>query len=52
VAVVAILTFQNTWTDLLGPVIYLNSTDKYTLAIGVYHLPLALRVWPSIMRSG
>ncbi len=36
VAVVAILTFQNTWTDLLGPVIYLSSTDKYTLAIGVY----------------
>ena len=36
VAVVAILWFQGSWTDLLGPVIYLNSSDKYTLAIGVY----------------
>lgn len=35
-AVVAILWFQNTWTDLLGPVIYINSSDMYTLAIGVY----------------
>ena len=36
VAVVAILWFQASWTDLLGPVIYINSADKYTLAIGVY----------------
>jgi multiple sugar transport system permease protein len=35
-AVVAILWFQNTWTDFLGPVIYLNSPDKFTLALGVY----------------
>jgi multiple sugar transport system permease protein len=35
-AVVAILWFQTTWTDLLGPVIYLNTSDMYTLAIGVY----------------
>jgi multiple sugar transport system permease protein len=35
-AVVAILWFQNTWTDLLGPVIYLNTSNMYTLAIGVY----------------
>ena len=36
VAVVAILWFQSSWTDLLGPVIYINSANKYTLAIGVY----------------
>ncbi len=36
VAVVAIFWFQQSWTDFLGPVIYLNSTDKYTLALGVY----------------
>jgi multiple sugar transport system permease protein len=35
-AVVAILWFQNTWTDFLAPVIYLNSPDKFTLALGVY----------------
>jgi ABC-type glycerol-3-phosphate transport system permease component len=35
-AVVAIFWFQASWTDFLGPVIYLNSTDQYTLALGVY----------------
>ena len=35
-AVVTILWFQTSWTDFLGPVIYLNSTDKFTLALGVY----------------
>ncbi len=35
-AVVAILWFQNSWTDFLGPVIFLNSVDKFTLALGVY----------------
>jgi len=36
VAVVAIFWFQTSWTDFLGPVIYLNSPDKFTLAMGVY----------------
>jgi multiple sugar transport system permease protein len=35
-AVVTILWFQTSWTDFLGPVIYLNSADKFTLALGVY----------------
>ena len=35
-AVVTILWFQTSWTDFLGPVIYLNSSDKFTLALGVY----------------
>jgi multiple sugar transport system permease protein len=35
-AVVAIFWFQQSWTDFLGPVIYLNSPDKFTLALGVY----------------
>ncbi len=36
IAVVAIFWFQASWTDFLGPVIYLNSQDKFTLALGVY----------------
>src|SRR5207245_10811395 len=36
VAVVAILWFQASWTDLLGPVIYFNSTNIYTLATAVH----------------
>ena len=35
-AVVAIFWFQSSWTDFLGPVIYLNSPDMFTLALGVY----------------
>jgi multiple sugar transport system permease protein len=34
-AVVAIFTFMATWNDFLGPLIYLNDPDKYTLAVGL-----------------
>jgi multiple sugar transport system permease protein len=34
-AVVAIFTFINTWNDFLGPLIYLSSQDKYTIALGL-----------------
>lgn len=32
---VAIFSFLYTWNDFLGPLIYLNSSEKYTLAIGL-----------------
>jgi multiple sugar transport system permease protein len=32
---VAIFTFMGVWNDFQGPLIYLNSTDKYTLALGL-----------------
>lgn len=35
-AVVAVFTFQNVWNDFLGPLIYLNSPNKFTLALGIY----------------
>lgn len=35
-AVVSIFTFQAVWNDFLGPLIYLNSPDKFTLALGIY----------------
>ena len=31
----AIFNFSATWNDYLHPLIYLNSTDKYTLALGL-----------------
>jgi multiple sugar transport system permease protein len=34
--VVAIFTFFNTWNDFLGPLIYLNSEQKFTLALGLF----------------
>lgn len=32
---VVILSFMWTWNDFLNPLIYLNDTDKYTLALGI-----------------
>jgi len=32
---VAIFTFMFTWSDFLGPLIYLTKQDKYTLALGL-----------------
>lgn len=34
-ATVAIFTFIWTWNDLLGPVLYLSSQDKFTLPVGL-----------------
>lgn len=33
--VVGIFAFMNTWNDFLGPLIYLNSDSKYTVALGL-----------------
>ena len=35
IATSAILVFQNAWQDLIGPLIYINSTRLYTLPIGL-----------------
>lgn len=32
---VAIFTFMGVWNDFQGPLIYLNTTEKYTLALGL-----------------
>ena len=32
---VAIFTFQGVWNDFYGPLIYLRSTEKFTLALGM-----------------
>jgi multiple sugar transport system permease protein len=33
--VVGLFTFLNSWNDFLGPLVYLNSETKYTLALGL-----------------
>lgn len=35
VLIVVIFVFNNTWNDFLGPLIYLQSQDKFTLALGL-----------------
>lgn len=34
---IAILSFLHHWNDFLGPLIYLSSPDKFTLALGLSH---------------
>jgi multiple sugar transport system permease protein len=34
-AVVAVNTFQGAWNNFLGPYIYINTTDKMTIALGL-----------------
>jgi len=36
IATVAIFSFISGWTDFMGPLIYLNSMDKRTIALGLY----------------
>jgi multiple sugar transport system permease protein len=33
--VVGLFSFLNTWNDFLGPLVYLNDEEKYTLALGL-----------------
>jgi len=37
-AVCAVFVFQGVWNDLLGPLIYLDSNNKFTLAIGLANM--------------
>jgi multiple sugar transport system permease protein len=34
-AVITVLSFKDIWNDFFGPLLYLNSADKYTVAIGL-----------------
>ena len=34
-ATVAIFTFMGTWNDFLGPLVYLNTKENYTLSVGL-----------------
>lgn len=35
IAAVAVFVFISSWNDFLGPLIYLNTTDKYTISLGL-----------------
>jgi multiple sugar transport system permease protein len=37
-AVVAILAFEQSWSDFLSPLLYLNDRELYTLPLGLYSL--------------
>lgn len=41
-AVVALFTFMDAWNDYLGPLIYVNTEEKWVLALGVQRLRSAV----------
>jgi ABC-type glycerol-3-phosphate transport system permease component len=38
IATIAILTFNSSWNNFFGPLIFINSTDKMTLPLGMIFL--------------
>ena len=34
---IAVMTFFGVWNDFMGPLLYLQNENKYTLAVGVYY---------------
>jgi multiple sugar transport system permease protein len=51
-AVVALLTFLGSWTDLFGPLIYLSDSSTFTLSLGLlqYQSLHAIR-WGQLMAA-
>jgi len=49
---VGIFTFLGSWNDFFGPLIYLNSPDKFTVAVGLatFRSVLATR-WELLMAA-
>jgi multiple sugar transport system permease protein len=49
---VAIFTFLNAWNDFIGPLLYLNSPDNFTVAIGLATFRSAMRTrWDLLMAA-
>jgi multiple sugar transport system permease protein len=53
-AVIAIFTFQGAWEDFMGPLLYLQREDKYTLQLGLRQFDAAaggLPAWNELMAA-
>jgi multiple sugar transport system permease protein len=53
-AVIAIFTFQAAWEDFMGPLLYLQSENKYTLQLGLRQFEAAaggLPAWNEMMAA-
>lgn len=53
-AVIAIFTFQAAWEDFMGPLLYLQREDKYTLQLGLRQFEAAaggLPAWNELMAA-
>jgi multiple sugar transport system permease protein len=52
--VVVVFVFLTTWNDLLGPLIYLNDSNKYTVSVGLSILGQQARlggIWNLLMAA-
>ena len=53
----AIFTFIGSWNDFLGPLVFLNSLDRYTLPVGIalyqtsYHVEYGLTFAISVLST-
>ncbi|TCL70016.1 multiple sugar transport system permease protein [Hydrogenispora ethanolica] len=51
-AVVAIFTFMNSWNDFMGPLLYLNNQDLYTVSLGLkMFLSMFRAEWNTLMAA-
>lgn len=53
-AVIAIFTFQHAWEDFMGPLLYLQREEKYTLQLGLRQFEAAaggLPAWNELMAA-
>lgn len=52
IATVGVFAFMGAWNDFLGPLVYLNSENKYTLALGLnMFVSLYSQKWPYLMAA-
>jgi ABC-type glycerol-3-phosphate transport system permease component len=50
-AAVAIFSFQNTWNDFLGPLVFLQKADVKTIILGLYSLMGMQTEWQLVMAA-
>ncbi len=51
-AVVVIFQFMNTWNDFMGPLLFINDSELYTLAIGLRtFISTFYTPWPALMAA-
>jgi len=51
-AAVVLFCFVAVWNDFLEPLVYINTQDKYTLALGIYNFAAQrFSSWPRLMAS-
>lgn len=51
-ATVGVLVFLQTWSDFLGPLLYLNNVEKYTISLGLYSFMQSNYVeWEKLMAA-